>query len=47
LSLASLRNHPVVGQEEGGWFFKFITKPGVWLQNLTTKSQTINSSSCD
>jgi len=24
-------------KKEGGWFFKFITKPGVWLQNLTTK----------
>ena len=24
-------------RKEGGWFFKFITKPGVWLQNLTTK----------
>ena len=24
-------------RKEGGWFFKFITKPGVWLQNVTTK----------
>jgi uncharacterized protein YqhQ len=24
-------------KKEGGWFFKFITKPGVWLQNVTTK----------
>jgi uncharacterized protein YqhQ len=24
-------------KKEGGWFFKFMTKPGVWLQNLTTK----------
>ena len=23
--------------KEGGWFFKSITKPGVWLQNVTTK----------
>jgi len=24
-------------RKEGGWFFKVITKPGVWLQNVTTK----------
>ena len=24
-------------KKEGGFIFKFITKPGVWLQNLTTK----------
>jgi uncharacterized protein YqhQ len=24
-------------KKEGGWFFKTITKPGVWLQNVTTK----------
>jgi len=24
-------------KKEGSWVFKFITKPGVWLQNLTTK----------
>jgi uncharacterized protein YqhQ len=24
-------------KKEGGWFFKFITKPGVWLQNVTTQ----------
>jgi len=24
-------------KKEGGWFFKLMTKPGVWLQNLTTK----------
>ena len=24
-------------RKEGGWFFKLITKPGVWLQNVTTK----------
>jgi uncharacterized protein YqhQ len=24
-------------KKEGGLIFKFITKPGVWLQNLTTK----------
>jgi uncharacterized protein YqhQ len=24
-------------KKEGGFVFKFITKPGVWLQNLTTK----------
>ena len=24
-------------KKEGGWFFKFITKPGVWLQNITTQ----------
>ena len=24
-------------KKEGGLFFKFMTKPGVWLQNLTTK----------
>jgi uncharacterized protein YqhQ len=24
-------------KKEGSWIFKFITKPGVWLQNLTTK----------
>lgn len=24
-------------RKEGGWFFKFITKPGVWLQNITTQ----------
>ena len=24
-------------KKEGGWFFKFMTKPGVWLQNITTK----------
>jgi uncharacterized protein YqhQ len=24
-------------KKEGGWFFKLITKPGVWLQNVTTK----------
>jgi len=24
-------------RKEGGWFFKMITKPGVWLQNVTTQ----------
>jgi uncharacterized protein YqhQ len=24
-------------KKEGGWFFKIITKPGVWLQNITTQ----------
>jgi uncharacterized protein YqhQ len=24
-------------KKESGWFFKLITKPGVWLQNVTTK----------
>jgi len=24
-------------KKEGGWFFKVITKPGVWLQNITTQ----------
>jgi uncharacterized protein YqhQ len=24
-------------KKEGGWFFKLITKPGVWLQNITTQ----------
>ncbi len=24
-------------KKEGSWFFKFMTKPGVWLQNVTTK----------
>jgi uncharacterized protein YqhQ len=24
-------------KKEGGWFFKSITKPGVWLQNITTQ----------
>lgn len=24
-------------KKEGGWFFKLITKPGVWLQNVTTQ----------
>jgi uncharacterized protein YqhQ len=24
-------------KKEGGWFFKTITKPGVWLQNVTTQ----------
>ena len=24
-------------RKEGGWFFKTITKPGVWLQNVTTQ----------
>jgi uncharacterized protein YqhQ len=24
-------------RKEGGWFFKMITKPGVWLQNITTQ----------
>jgi uncharacterized protein YqhQ len=24
-------------KKEGGWFFKLLTKPGVWLQNVTTK----------
>lgn len=24
-------------RKESGWFFKLITKPGVWLQNVTTK----------
>lgn len=24
-------------RKEGGWFFKFITRPGVWLQNITTQ----------
>jgi uncharacterized protein YqhQ len=24
-------------KKEGSWFFKLITKPGVWLQNVTTK----------
>lgn len=24
-------------RKEGGWFFKGITKPGVWLQNVTTQ----------
>ena len=24
-------------RKESGWFFKLITKPGVWLQNITTQ----------
>ncbi|HEX3249169.1 MAG TPA: DUF1385 domain-containing protein [Pyrinomonadaceae bacterium] len=24
-------------KKEGSWFFKLITKPGVWLQNITTQ----------
>jgi uncharacterized protein YqhQ len=24
-------------RKEGGWFFKTMTKPGVWLQNITTQ----------
>jgi uncharacterized protein YqhQ len=24
-------------RKEGGWFFKIMTKPGVWLQNITTQ----------
>lgn len=24
-------------KKEGGWFFKMITRPGVWLQNITTQ----------
>lgn len=24
-------------KKESGWFFKIITKPGLWLQNITTK----------
>lgn len=24
-------------KKEGGWFFKLITRPGVWLQNITTQ----------
>src|SRR5688572_11265007 len=24
-------------RKEGGWFFKFITRPGVWLQSITTQ----------
>jgi uncharacterized protein YqhQ len=24
-------------KKEGGWVFKFITRPGVWLQNITTQ----------
>jgi len=24
-------------KKESGWFFKVITKPGVWLQNITTQ----------
>ncbi len=24
-------------RKEGGWFFKMITRPGVWLQNITTQ----------
>ena len=24
-------------KKEGGWFFKVMTKPGVWLQNITTQ----------
>jgi uncharacterized protein YqhQ len=24
-------------KKESGWFFKFMTKPGVWLQNITTQ----------
>ena len=24
-------------KKEGGWVFKFMTRPGVWLQNITTK----------
>lgn len=24
-------------RKEGGWFFKLITRPGVWLQNITTQ----------
>jgi uncharacterized protein YqhQ len=24
-------------RKESGWFFKFMTKPGVWLQNITTQ----------
>lgn len=24
-------------KKEGGWFFKLLTRPGVWLQNITTQ----------
>lgn len=24
-------------KKEGGWFFKLMTRPGVWLQNITTQ----------
>jgi len=24
-------------KKETGWFFKLITRPGVWLQNITTQ----------
>ena len=24
-------------KKESGWFFKLITRPGVWLQNITTQ----------
>ena len=24
-------------RKESGWFFKLITRPGVWLQNITTQ----------
>jgi uncharacterized protein YqhQ len=24
-------------KKEGSWFFKLMTKPGVWLQNITTQ----------
>ena len=27
----------LAGQKEAGAFFSFITRPGIWLQNLTTK----------
>jgi uncharacterized protein YqhQ len=27
----------VSAKKESGWFFKLITRPGVWLQNITTQ----------
>ena len=27
----------VSAKKESGWFFKAITRPGVWLQNITTQ----------
>jgi uncharacterized protein YqhQ len=27
----------VSAKKESGWFFKMITRPGVWLQNITTQ----------
>jgi uncharacterized protein YqhQ len=27
----------VSAKKESGWFFKVITRPGVWLQNITTQ----------